>query len=139
MDIPWQAKKNGDFARNDVARFFIREMDNRQEHIIRLVRDILPRNEARPHIGLAQFGLIGIFLFIGALGGSYAVQDFTRPLNYYEFVTLHSMVESSARRSSVSMNEMTARVLNRFRVTHLQEIKAHEWKEVLQYLSMSGR
>jgi hypothetical protein len=100
---------------------------------------MLPRQESRLQMNLTCLGLLGIFLFIGALGSSYAVQDFTRPLNYYEFITLHSMVESSARRTSVTIDEMTARVLNRFRVTHLQEIPAYEWKEVLAYLSMSER
>src|SRR5262245_59337929 len=102
-------------------------MSDRQEHIIRLVREMLPRNDARASLNLSHFGMIGMLLFIGALGSSYAVQDFTRPLNYYEFVTLHSMVESSARRSSVPTEEMTSRVLNRFRVPHLQEIPAYEW------------
>jgi hypothetical protein len=118
-------------------------MDPRQENILRLARAILPRSNSHAGAPPQRWGdtfmtLLNVCLLMGALGSGYFLRECIRPLNYYEFITLHNMVESAAKREDVSIAKVMSRVEIRFGVTTLQELKAHQWKDVLEYLSVSG-
>lgn len=110
-------------------------MEARQERIAELVRKLLPcveqcRRKERLFNGIIVFVLITYMML-----GGYIAQELNRPIDSNEFIILSSIISLQAQANNEKIHSLTDKLLSRFHIQNLQDIKARDWSDALKYLA----
>lgn len=110
-------------------------MEARRQRITDLALGLLPCIEDCQRKKRMANMIVTVSIVVYALLGGYVFNELNRTINYSEFITLSSVIESSARQKSVPVETLTHAMLSHFQVDALQNLKARYWHDALSYVT----